>query len=220
MRILIYEDDPAIGDAVTRRLQPGGYTVDWVQEGVALRSAAEYDDFTVIILDLGLPGDDGLTILKGLRAMGANTPVLILTARDSLEDRVRGLDASADDYLVKPFMMDELLARVRALARRKAAKARDTVRCGDIEIEPAGLIVRKNGEVIDVAPKLFNLLLTLVVNSGRVLTRSELDEKLYGWSGEAESNTLEVYVSQLRRKLGADLIKTVRGVGYIVPRED
>lgn len=220
MRILIYEDDPSIGDAVTRRLQQGGYTVDWVEEGVGLGSAAAYDDFTVIILDLGLPGEDGMTILKDLRAKGSNTPVLILTARDAVDDRVKGLDASADDYLVKPFVMDELLARVRALSRRKAAKAQDVVRYRDIEIETAGLIVRKNGKAIEFAPKLFYLLLTLVVNAGRVLTRSELDEKLYGWGGEAESNTLEVYISQIRRKLGADLIKTVRGVGYIVPRGD
>jgi two-component system response regulator QseB len=218
MRILIYEDDPAIGDAVKRRLQQDGYTVDWVEEGVSLRSADEYDAFTVIILDLGLPGEDGLSVLKGLRAMGSGTPVLILTARDSLGDRVKGLDASADDYLVKPFMMDELLARVRALARRKAAKAHDIVRYGEIEIETAGLIVRKNGEVIEFTPKLFNLLLALVINSGRVLTRTEIDEKLYGWGGEAESNTLEVYISQIRKKLGSGFIKTVRGVGYMVPR--
>lgn len=219
MRILIYEDDPAIGDAVKRRLQQDGYTVDWVEEGVVLGSAAEYDDFTVIILDLGLPGEDGLVILKGLRALGSNTPVMILTARDSVEDRVTGLDASADDYLVKPFVMDELLARVRALARRKAAKTQDVIRYRDIEIEPTGFVVRKAGEAIDFTPKLFNLLLTLVVGSGRVLTRDELYERLYGWSGEAESNTLDVYISQIRRKLGSDFIKTVRGVGYIVPRE-
>ena len=219
MRILIYEDDPAIGDALTRRMRQEGYAVDWVEEGVALGSAAEYDDFTVIVLDLGLPGEDGLTILRGLRALGSNTPVLILTARDSVEDRVTGLDASADDYLVKPFVMDELLARVRALARRKAAKTRDIIRYRDIEIEPAGFVVRRAGEVIDFPPKLFNLLSSLVVNSGRVLTRGELYERLYGWSGEAESNTLDVYISQIRRKLGSGLIKTVRGVGYIVPRE-
>ncbi|WP_085905518.1 response regulator transcription factor [Kiloniella majae] len=219
MRILVYEDDPAIGDGLKRRLQQEGYTVDWLEEGISLSSAEEYDDFTVIILDLGLPGEDGMTILENLRHLGANTPVLILTARDSVTDRVKGLDANADDYLTKPFVMEELLARVRALARRKAAKAQKTIIYGNIKIETSGMTVHKGMAVIEFTPKIFNLLLTLVSNSGRVLTRAELGEKLYGWDGDAESNTLEVYISQIRRKLGSDIIKTVRGIGYMSPKK-
>lgn len=219
MRVLLFEDDQLIGDAIRKRLERDGYTVDWLTEGIDLGDAQAFEDFTLIILDLGLPDMDGLEILKKARAYGADTPILILTARDSTSDRVAGLDAGADDYLTKPFQMDELLARCRALARRKSGRASHKICYRDIELLPAAFEVTQNGKAITFSPRTFNLLQMLIEANGRVLTRSVLEERLYGWDGEAESNTLEVFISQIRRKLGADVIKTIRGVGYMAPRD-
>lgn len=219
MRILLIEDDPLIGDAIRTRLTRSGMTVDWLENGDDLDSVAEMDAFDLMILDLGLPGRDGLEILKSRRAGGDDLPILILSARYALDSRVRGLDLGADDYLVKPFAMEELLARCRALARRRGARRSEVLRYRNLQIDPASLAVLRGDESVALTPKAFALLLLFVENQGRVLTRHALEDHLYGWSGETESNTLEVFVSQIRRKLGPDLIQTVRGVGYMAPRE-
>lgn len=219
MRILLIEDDPLIGDAIRARLTRSGMTVDWLEDGADIDGIAELSDFDLMILDLGLPGRDGLEILRQRRAGGDSLPILILSARYELDSRVRGLDLGADDYLVKPFAMEELLARCRALSRRRGARRAEVLRYRNLQIDPASLAVSRDGESVALTPKTFALLLLFIENQGRVLTRHVLEDRLYGWSGEAESNTLEVFVSQIRRKLGPDLIQTIRGVGYMTPRE-
>jgi two-component system response regulator QseB len=219
MRILLVEDDPLIGDAIRTRLTRSGMTVDWLVDGVGIGGITELDDFDLMILDLGLPGRDGLEILRERRAGGHRLPILILSARYELDSRVRGLDLGADDYLVKPFAMEELMARCRALARRRGNRRPEVLQYRDLRIDPASLAVLRGGDSVALTPKVFALLLLFVENQGRVLTRHALEDHLYGWSGEAESNTLEVFVSQIRRKLGGDLIQTIRGVGYMLPRE-
>jgi two-component system, OmpR family, response regulator QseB len=219
MRILLVEDDPLIGDAIRARLTRSGMTVDWLQDAAGLDGMTELDAFDLMILDLGLPDRDGLEILREQRAAGHDLRVLILSARYELDTRVRGLDLGADDYLVKPFAMEELMARCRALARRRGDRRSEALQYQDLWIDPASFTVQRGGESMTLTPKVFALLLMFVENQGRVLTRHVLEDHLYGWDGEAESNTLEVFVSQIRRKLGADLIQTIRGVGYMLPRE-
>ena len=219
MRILLVEDDPLIGDAIRARLTRSGITVDWLEDGVSLDGNTELDAFDLMILDLGLPGRDGFEILREQRAGGHGLPILILTARYELDSRVRGLDLGADDYLVKPFAREELMARCRALARRRGSHRSEVLRYRDLRIDPASLAVLRGGEKVALTPKVFALLLLFVENQGRVLTRRVLEDHLYGWGGETESNTLEVFVSQIRRKLGPDLIQTVRGVGHMLARE-
>lgn len=219
MRILLVEDDPLIGDAIRARLIRAGMTVDWLEDGASLDGIAELAGFDLLILDLGLPDRDGFEILRERRTDWSGTPILILSARYELDNRVRGLDLGADDYLVKPFEMEELLARCRALARRRGNHLSDVRQYRDLRIDPASFMVWRGGESVALTPKVFALLLRFIENQGRVLTRNALEEHLYGWNGEAESNTLEVFVSQIRRKLGADLIQTIRGVGYMLPRE-
>lgn len=219
MRILLVEDDPLIGDAIRARLTRAGITVDWLRNAAGLDGMTELDAFDLMILDLGLPDRDGLEILREQRAAGHGLRVLILSARYELDTRVRGLDLGADDYLVKPFAMEELMARCRAIARRRGDRRSEVRQYRDLRIDPASFVVLRGGESIMLTPKVFALLLIFVENQGRVLTRHALEDHLYGWGGEAESNTLEVFVSQIRRKLGADLIQTIRGVGYMLPRE-
>ncbi|MGQ9369234.1 response regulator [Azospirillum sp. ST 5-10] len=219
MRILLVEDDPLIGDAIRARLTRAGMTVDWLTDGSGLDAATELDAFDLMILDLGLPGRDGLDILREQRAGGHGLPILILSARYELDSRVRGLDLGADDYLVKPFAMEELMARCRALARRRGERRAEVLRYRDLRIDPACHAVLRGDESVVLTPKVFALLQLFVENQGRVLTRHALEDHLYGWGGEAESNTLEVFVSQIRRKLGPELIQTIRGVGYMLPRE-
>ncbi|NYZ11444.1 response regulator transcription factor [Azospirillum sp. RWY-5-1] len=219
MRILLIEDDPLIGDAIRTRLTRAGMTVDWLEDGASLDGVTELDAFDLMVLDLGLPDCDGLDILHRQRADGHGLPILILSARYELDSRVRGLDLGADDYLVKPFAMEELMARCRALARRRGDGRPGILHYRDLRIDPASLAVLRGADSIALTPKVFALLLLFVENQGRVLTRNALENHLYGWSGEAESNTLEVFVSQIRRKLGADLIQTIRGVGYMLPKE-
>ncbi|TSD86172.1 response regulator transcription factor [Mycobacterium sp. KBS0706] len=219
MRILLVEDDPLIGDAIRARLTRSGITVDWLRNAAGLDGITELDAFDLMILDLGLPDRDGLEILREQRAAGHGLRVLILSARYELDTRVRGLDLGADDYLVKPFAMEELMARCRAIARRRGDRRSEVRQYRDLRIDPASFAVLRGGESITLTPKVFALLLMFVENQGRVLTRHTLEDHLYGWGGEAESNTLEVFVSQIRRKLGADLIQTIRGVGYMLPRE-
>jgi len=219
MRILLVEDDDLLGDGVQAGVTQGGFAVDWVRTGgdarTALATATPYD---AVILDLGLPELSGLEVLARMRRSGRKTPVLILTARDTVADRVKGLDAGADDYLVKPFDLGELLARLRALLRRAEGRAAPLLHHGDLVVDPAGRRVTVAGAPAELSPREFAVLLELLEHEGRVLSRERLEESLYGWEGEPSSNAIEVHVHHLRRKLGADLIQTIRGVGYLIPR--
>jgi DNA-binding response OmpR family regulator len=218
MRLLLVEDDPHLGDGLMVGLRQQGYAVDWVKDGVAAELALATEPFDLVVLDLGLPRRSGLEVLRRLRAQGKATPVLILTARDATADKVAGLDAGADDYVVKPVDLDELAARVRALTRRAAGRAQPVLRHGELELDPAAHQVRLAGQPLELSPREFALLATLLENAGRVLTRSQLEASLYGWHDEPESNVLEVHIHHLRRKLGTDLIKTLRGIGYTIPK--
>ena len=218
MRILLAEDDPLLGDGIRAGLGLEGDTVDWVTDGVAADQALTTDEFDLLVLDLGLPRRDGMEVLRGLRKRGDMTPVLILTARDKVADRVAGLDAGADDYLSKPFDLDELLARVRALTRRHTGRAVPHLEHGDLRLDPATHQVSLAGQPVELAPREYALLRLLLEQRGKVLSRSRLVEALYGWDGELESNAIEVHVHHLRRKLGNELIRTVRGIGYGIDR--
>lgn len=218
MRILIVEDDRMIGISLQSALRGEGYAVDWVLDGRSAELALEQARYDVALLDLGLPRKDGLDVLKALRARKDRTPVLVLTARDTTNDMVRGLDAGADDYLVKPFDLDVLLARVRALARRSIGRAEPVIKHLGVVLNPATHEVAQRDQPLELSSKEFALLEALLARPGAVLSRTQLEEKLYGWGEEIESNTVEVYIHGLRRKLGADFIKTVRGVGYMVPK--
>jgi two-component system OmpR family response regulator/two-component system response regulator QseB len=218
MRLLLVEDDPHLGDGLMVGLRQQGYAVDWVKDGVAAELALASEPFDFVVLDLGLPRRSGLEVLRKLRAHGKATPVLILTARDATADKVAGLDAGADDYVVKPVDLDELAARVRALTRRAADRAQPVLRHGELELDPAAHRVTLAGQPLELSPREFALLAILLENAGRVLTRSQLEASLYGWHDEPESNVLEVHIHHLRRKLGTDLIKTLRGIGYTIPK--
>jgi DNA-binding response OmpR family regulator len=218
MRILLIEDDPLLGDGLTVGLRQNGYAVDWVKDGVAADHALKSEDFALVVLDLGLPRLSGMEVLRRLRERGARLPVLILTARDATGDKVAGLDAGADDYLVKPVDLDELSARIRALARRAAGRALPQLRHGDLVLDAAARRVCRDGKPVELSAREFDLLQILLDNAGRVMTRTQLEGALYGWRDEPDSNALEVHIHHLRRKLGADFIKTLRGVGYTVPK--
>ncbi|MHB0971678.1 MAG: response regulator [Thermoanaerobaculia bacterium] len=220
MRILLIEDDELLGDGVRAGLSQGGFAVDWVRSGSDAVAAIETSTYDAIVLDLGLPEIPGLEILARLRASGSTTPVLILTARDTVRDRVTGLDSGADDYLVKPFDLGELLARMRALLRRgSGGRAEPAIRHGALVADPAAHSVTLAGAPVDLSPREFAILIELLEHAGRVLSRERLEESLYGWDDELASNAIEVHVHHLRRKLGAELIRTVRGAGYMIPRE-
>jgi DNA-binding response OmpR family regulator len=218
MRLLLVEDDSLLGDGIRAGLEQGGNTVDWVRDGVAADLALRDGAYDAAILDLNLPRCDGLRVLRDLRERGDEVPVLILTARDTVSDRVTGLDTGADDYLVKPFDLDELSARLRALVRRRAGRANPLLTHGSLVLDPAARTVTAASQAVDLAPKEFAILLTLLENAGRVVSRGRLEESLYGWDEGVESNAIEVHIHHLRRKLGRDLIRTVRGVGYLVDR--
>lgn len=220
MRILLAEDDQLLGDGIRAGLGLEGDTVDWVNDGVAAEQALETDEFDLLVLDLGLPRKDGLEVLRSLRRRGNLTPVLILTARDKVADRVAGLDAGADDYLTKPFDLDELLARVRALTRRHTGRAAPLLQHGELALDPATHQVSLAGAPVDLAPREYALLRLLLEQRGKVLSRARLVEALYGWDGDLESNAIEVHIHHLRRKLGNSLIRTVRGIGYGIDRLD
>ena len=220
MRLLLVEDDPILGDAIKTGLGQDGYNVDWISDGVQASQALRTEPFDLLVLDLNLPGKPGLSVLKELRNKSDPLPVLILTANDSIEDRVSGLDAGADDYLTKPFELDELLARVRALLRRSQGRATPTLRHGELELDPAAHTVTVSGKQIDLSAGEFNLLHLLLEARGRVFQRTQLEEKLYGWNKDIESNTIEVYIHHLRKKLGSELIRTVRGVGYVIDKPE
>jgi len=216
MRLLLVEDDPLLGDGIRAGLGQEDYTVDWCKQGRDAEAALKSENYDLMVLDLGLPDIPGLTLLKQLRQRGSDLPVLILTARDAVSDRVTGLDSGADDYLVKPFDLDELSARLRALLRRHSGRASSEIRHGDLVLDPAAHSVTLNGNPIDISPREYAVLHLLLENQGKVLSRSRLEDGLYAWGDEVESNAIEVYIHHLRKKLGSSLIRTIRGVGYII----
>ena len=220
MRILLVEDDPMIGESVVSGLASEGHAVDWVRDGVAAETAVATTPYALVLLDLGLPRRDGLEVLKGLRARKLDLPVLVMTARDTVRDRVAGLDAGADDYLVKPFDLDELSARVRALTRRAAGRAEPLVECGPLVLNPVTHAVRWHGAPVEVSGREFALLSALAERPGAVVSRAQLEEKLYGWNESIGSNAVEVHIHNLRRKLGDEVIHTVRGLGYRLGGEE
>jgi DNA-binding response OmpR family regulator len=212
------EDDALLGDGVRAGLKQAGFAVDWVQDGLAAKVALDSEDYDLLVLDLGLPKLSGMELLKSVRAKRASLPVLILTARDTVADRVAGLNAGADDYLVKPFDLDELIARLNALLRRSAGQVELTLQHGAIELTPASHQVRLAGTDVSMSAREFSLLHTLLLHTGRVHSREQLEQTLYGWGEEVESNAIEVHVHHLRKKLGSDLIRTLRGVGYVIDK--
>jgi two-component system response regulator QseB len=222
MRVLLVEDDDLLGDGICSGLKHYGHTVDWVKDG---RSAYEalnstQESFDIVVLDLGLPKMSGLEVLKSIRERNNSTPVVILTARETVEDRVKGLDAGADDYLTKPFDLDELCARMRALQRRSKSRARPLITYGDIVLDPAAHVVTFKEEPILVSRREFSLLQKLLENAGRVISRDQLNQTLYGWGENIDSNALEVHIHNLRKRFGSGLIRTIRGVGYMVEKLD
>lgn len=214
MRLLLIEDDPMIGKSIREGLKRDGYSVDWVRDGWAGEQSAKSESYEMIILDIGLPRMDGLSLLSSIRATGQTMPVLIITARSEIEDRVMGLDAGADDYLVKPFSMSELSARVRALLRRSFGRADTNVAAGGLEVNPQTREVFVNGKSITLSHRELALIEHLMRRPGAIISKSKLEQSIYGWGEEVESNTVEVHISNLRKKLGAEKIATVRGVGY------
>ena len=220
MRLLLVEDDSMIGAAAQQGLRGEGHTVDWVRDGREAELAVGNGVYDLVLLDLGLPRRDGLSILKGLRAKGENVPVLIVTARDAVSDRIAGLDAGADDYLVKPFDLDELSARVRAVLRRRAGRADSVMRRGALELDTATRRVTWKGKEVALSAREYALLEALADRPGAFLTRAQLEERLYGWDEEIASNAVEVHIHALRRKLEPGLIRNVRGMGYTVAGDD
>jgi two-component system response regulator QseB len=214
MRVLIIEDDPMIGRAVAAGLQDGGYTVDWVRDGTDAELALTHRVYDLALLDLGLPRRDGLEILKGLRRSGNTLPVVIITARDAVADRVAGLDNGADDYLVKPFDLDELLARARAVIRRKDGRTTPEMACGALVVDPVKRRVTFRGAPVELSAREFAVLAALMKEPGAVVSRDKLEDAVYGWGEEIGSNSIEVHLHHLRRKLLPELIRNVRGVGY------
>jgi two-component system response regulator QseB len=217
MRLLLVEDDTMIGEAIREGLRREGFTVDWVYDGDAASQVLRTEAFDLLLLDLGLPRKSGLEVLTAARAHGQELPVLIITARDAVSDRVQGLDAGADDYLVKPFDLDELAARIRALLRRKSGRTAPAIEHRGVVLNPAQHTVTRAGREVALSPKEFALLQLLMERPGTILSRARIEERLYGWGEEVESNAVEVHIHGLRRKLGADYILNVRGVGYRVP---
>lgn len=220
MRVLLVEDDTMIGESIRTGLRHDGYVVDWVQDGRAAEIAIESEPYALVLLDLGLPRKDGLAVLASLRNRKERVPVLILTARDAVSDRIKGLDAGADDYLVKPFDLDELAARIRAVIRRNAGRAEPLLSHGTLSLNPATHEVSHHGSQIPVSVREFALLQALLARPGAALSRAQLEERLYGWGEEVESNAVEVHIHNLRKKLGDNVIRTVRGIGYAIAGED
>ena len=218
MRLLLVEDDAMIGTGIQVGLRHEGYVVDWVHDAEAAEAALAVEDagFALVLLDLGLPRKDGFTLLESLRRRRNRVPVLVITARDAVADRIKGLDLGADDYLVKPFDLDELAARIRAVLRRHAGRGEPLVEYGAFRLDPSARKVSYQGRDISVSAREFSLLQALLDRPGQALSRSQLEERLYGWGEEIASNCIEVHVHNLRRKLGERAIRTVRGVGYVI----
>lgn len=218
MRLLLVEDDPMIGEAVQDLLRAEQYAVDWARDGEAADTALRTQAYDLVMLDLGLPKRDGLAVLRDLRARKIRTPVLVATARDAVAQRIEGLDAGADDYVLKPYDLDELLARIRALLRRAAGRAEPVYEHQGVCINPATREVTVQGAPVVLSGREWAVLEPLIARPGMVLSRQQLEDKLYGWGDEVSSNAVEVYIHGLRKKLGAELVLNVRGVGYLVPK--
>ncbi len=216
--MLLVEDDRMIAEGVRKALRGDGWAADWVADGAAALSAIALEQYDMVLLDLGLPKRAGLDVLRSLRQRGHRLPVMIITARDAVADRIKGLDAGADDYLIKPFDLDELAARMRALLRRQAGRSDSTIRIGKLAIDAATREVTLDGQPVMLSAREYTLLEALAARPGAVLSKAQLEEKIYGWGEEIGSNAVEVYVHALRKKLGVDLIHTVRGLGYLIPR--
>lgn len=218
MRILLVEDDKMIGEALCIALRDAAYAVDWVQDGEAALRAVGNQEHQAVLLDLGLPKRDGLEVLKKLRGNGNTLPVIIMTARDGIEDRVKGLDLGADDYLVKPFVIDELLARLRAMLRRQGGQATSLLSNGILSLNPATREAAMGDKNCILSAREFSLLQALLIRPGAILNRSQLEESIYGWNEEVESNAIDFLIHGLRKKLGSDAIKNVRGAGWMVAK--
>ena len=220
MRVLLVEDDELLGDGIRTGLRHYGHTIDWVKDGKAANDVltTTYENFDIIVLDLGLPKMSGLDVLKSLREKNIATPVVILTARETVDDRVKGLDAGADDYITKPFDLDELCARMRALQRRSKARAKPILAYNNITLDPASHVVHMDAEQIMISRREFALLQKLIENAGRVISREQLNQTLYGWGENIDSNALEVHIHNLRKRFGTHLIRTIRGVGYMAEK--
>jgi two-component system response regulator QseB len=218
VRILLTEDDPQLGRATQIGLEQAGYAVDWVQSAESAHTAVRLHRYACVLLDLGLPGQDGMQALDQLRRNGYDGAILIVTARDQIPDRIAGLDGGADDFIIKPFDLDELAARVRSACRRAAGRLREQLVHGDIVIDVADRQVQQAGQPVPLTSKEFSILLMLVEQRGRVLSREQLEESLYGWGEEVESNAVQVHIHHLRRKLGKALIRTVHAVGYSIDK--
>ena len=218
MRILLAEDDALLGDGLRNGLRQQGFQVDWVRDGLAAERELRSGVYAAAVLDLGLPLVDGMDVLSRVRAERVATPVLVLTARDALPERIRGLDLGADDYVVKPVDLGELAARLRALVRRAHGQPNERLVQGTLVLDPAGRSVSLDGQPVTLAPREFDLLHELMLAAGRVLSREQLEQRLYAWGREVDSNAVEVHIHHLRRKLRPELIQTIRGVGYTLPR--
>lgn len=219
MRILLVEDDPQLGRATQIGLDQEGYAVDWVQSGDSALTAARVHEYACVLLDLGLPVTDGMVVLGKLRSAGFAGAILIVTARDQIPDRIAGLDGGADDFIIKPFDLDELAARIRAACRRAAGRTRELIRYGDVTVDVAAKIVTVQQKPVVLTTKEFGILQMLLEHQGQVLTREQLEEALYGWGEEIESNTIQVHVHHLRKKLGKNLIRTIHAVGYLMDKQ-
>ena len=220
MRVLLVEDDELLGDGIRTGLRHYGHTIDWVKDGKAANDVltSTFESFDIIVLDLGLPKMSGLDVLKSIREKNITTPVVILTARETVDDRVKGLDAGADDYLTKPFDLDELCARMRALQRRSKSRANPIISYANITLDPASHLVHMDGNEVAISRREFALLQKLIENSGRVISRDQLNQTLYGWGENIDSNALEVHIHNLRKRFGTTLIRTIRGVGYMAEK--
>jgi DNA-binding response OmpR family regulator len=218
MRVLLVEDDGMIAQGLQTALRQAGFAVDWMRDGQSGAAALKSSTFDVVLLDLGLPQRDGIDVLRELRKRGNSTPVIILTARDEIQHRIAGLDAGADDYIVKPFDLDEVMARMRSVLRRAAGRGDPYIQHGDIRLNPVSRTVERNGVPITLSAHEYAVLEALLQRPGAVLSRAQLEDRLYGWDEQIGSNAVEVYVHGLRRKLGSDAIRTLRGVGYFVPK--
>ncbi|MGA7984710.1 MAG: response regulator transcription factor [Burkholderiales bacterium] len=218
MRLLLVEDDRMIGESVQKGLRLDGFSVDWVQDGNSAELALETERYDCVLLDLGLPKKDGMDVLRGMRSKRDAAPVVVITARDAVPERIKGLDTGADDYVVKPFDLDELAARVRAVVRRREGRAEPVIEYLELALNPATHQATYRDQPLGLSAREFAVLEALVSRPGAILSRAQLEERIYGWGEEVESNAVEVFIHSLRRKLGAEFIRTVRGAGYMVPK--
>lgn len=216
MRILLVEDDALLGDGIRKSLGHLGFTVDWLRNGREAETALGTEEYAAIVLDIGLPERDGLALLQSARARGVHAPILMLTARDTTPDKLKGFSLGADDYVIKPIDMEELAARLHALIRRAGGRASPRIQVGEVEIDPDARQAWKAGQAVELSAKEFAVLEMLMQNAGRVMTRAQLEQSLYGWTEGADSNTIEVFIHHLRKKLGSEFIQTLRGIGYTV----